>query len=295
MQNEPHYVNCCLKSFPTVEGLWEEFTASHRDIPALSKEEQHHLSELLHEYRQCKEELHRLRTMNLPEEFRQARHRRFKNQGEVWDFCAKHGLPNITVSKGNKKGLQDLDGKTILPPIYDDFCINYDDIEHLYPINYFVCKKEGKWGVVDNRNKTRIQFEYDRIFRIINSAYLFFVQKEGKKGLIKLTPYEVLDDGERKPKEQETMTFLIPCEMDEICFIDYKNIFIFYQNNETCERKYGWMWEAESDPKSYSPCIYDELYIPIPCTDNSIPFDDEFFEARRGQKFDYVLIWTHQC
>lgn len=295
MQNEPHYVNHCLKSFPTVEGQWEEFTASHRDMPALSKEEQHHLSALLHEYRQCKEELNRLRKLNLPEEFRQARHRRFKKRDEVWDFCAKHELPNITVSKGNKKGLQDLDGKTILPSIYDEFCINYDDIEHLYSINYFVCKKEGKWGVVDNHNKTRIPFEYDRIFRIINSAYLFFVQKAGKKGLIKLTPYEVLDDRERKPKEQETMTFLIPCEMDEICFIDYKNIFVFCKNNEAGERKYGWMWEAESHPKSYSPCIYDELYIPLPLTDNSIPFDDEFFEARRGQKFDYILIWNHQC
>lgn len=297
MQNEPLYVNDCLKSFPAMEELWEEFTASHREMPALSKEEQHHLSTLLHEYRECKEEMYKHREENLPEEFHQARKKRNKKRKEVWAFCAEHGLPNIIVSNGDKKGLQDLDGNTVLPSIYEEFCLNYDDIEHLFPINYFVCKKDGKWGVVDNHNKPRISFEYDRIFRLVNSPYLFFVEKDGMKGLVKLTPYEVLEDyGKRLPKEKETMTFLIPCEMDEICFIEYKNLFVFCKKDEGGERKYGWLWETtEPNPKSFSSCIYDELYIPLPWTEKSIPLDDDFFEARRGQKFDYILIWNHQC
>ena len=295
MKHEPRYVKDYLKSFPTMEELWEENDARHRSQP-MSPDEKHQLSAILQEYRDCKEQMYIQREANLPHEFHQARRARNKKRREVWKFCAEHGLPNIVVSHGNKKGLQDLDGKTILPAIYDDFCMTHDEIEHLLTINYFVCKKDGKWGVVNNHNKTRIPFEYDRIFRFVNSADFFYVEKAGKKGLIALTPYEVYDDwGKRLPKQEETMTFRIPCEMDDIYYIEDKNLFVFRQEVNG-ENKFGWFWDASvPTPQSFSPCIYDELYIPVPWLQNPISYEDDFFEARRGKTLDYILIWTHQC
>jgi hypothetical protein len=211
----------------------------------------------------------------------------------LWDFCAKHGLPNIIYAQGEKKGIRDLDGNAILPAIYDAFLPTEDNIEQLLPINYFVCKKDGKWGVVNSHNKVCILFEYDNVFRLVGHPYLFYVEKDGKKGLVKLTPNDEL---QTLTEQQESMTFLIPCEMDEIYFIEHEILFVFRQviNGED---KYGWVWETtEPNPKSFSPCIYDQLYIPTPCTpENPISYEDAFFEARKGNKFEYVLIWTHRC
>jgi hypothetical protein len=276
--------------------VWRIHNIQYQGQPVLSNEENMHFSALIREYRECKEQMCKLREEGLPQAFERARRARNKKRKELWTFCAEHGLPNITVSHGTKKGVQDLDGKTILPAVYDEFCRTDDEIERRLPTNYFVCRKGCKWGVVDRHNKTRIPFEYDRVFRFVNSPYLFYVEKAEKKGLVKLTPFEVYDrSGKRVPKQEETMTFLIPCEMDDIYFVQHKNLFVFRQTVNGGD-KFGWYWEtAEHNPKSFSPCIYDELYIPVPWQRKSMCYDDDFFEARRGKTMDYILIWTHQC
>ncbi len=303
MEYEPIYVVDYLRSYHTIVELWEENDAMYKEMPSLSTEENRHLSNILQEYRESKEQMYKYREENLPHEYHQARKARNRKRKEVWDFCAEHGLPNIIVSKGDKKGIQDLDGKTILPAIYDEFCMTHDAIEHIIPIYYYACRKDGKWGIVDRRNKVRVPFEYDRIFRLVNYPYMFYIEKDGRKGLVKLTPFEVYDDrGKRMPKQEETTTFVIPCEMDEIYFIEHKNLFVFpkpnmfLQHKPTEEYKYGWYWETSiPNPKSFSPCIYDELYIPVPWLENPISYTDDFFEARRGKDFDYILIWSHTC
>ena len=301
---EPLYVVDYLRSYPTLAELWEENDALYRKMPPPSAEEHRRLNALLQECRECEEQMYKYREENLPREYRQAQKARNKKRKEMWNICAKHGLTNVTVHNGDKKGLLDLEGKKILPAIYDEFCITHDDIEQILPIHYYVCKKDGKWGVVDKRNKVRIPFEYNRIFRLVSYPYMFYVEKNGRKGLVKLTPFEASDNrGKRRPKQEETMTFVILCEMDEIYFIEHKNLFVsrqpnmFLQHMPSEEYKYGWYWETSiPNPKSFSPCRYDELYIPVPWNPESPTlYDDDFFEARIGNEHEYVVIWTHIC
>ena len=293
VEYEPMYIVDYLHSYPTLAELWGENEAQYRKMPPLSADEHKHLNALFQEYRECIERMYKCQARGLTKEYNQAREAWKEKQREAWTFCAEHGLPNIVVHNGDKKGIQDLDGEKILPAIYDEFCVTHDAIEHIVPINYYVCKKDGKWGVVDKRNKVRIPFEYDKIFRLVNYPYMFYVEKDGKKGLVKLTPFEVYDESvKRQPKQEETMTFVIPCEMDEIYFIEHKNLFVFRQEN-----KYGWYWETSiPNPRSFSACIYDELYIPVPWSPEcQSSYDDDFFEARKGKEHEYIVIWTHIC
>ena len=133
---------------------------------------------------------------------------------------------------------------------------------------------------------------------------MFYVEKDGRKGLVKLTPFEAFDNrGKRRPKQEGATTFVIPCEMDEIYFIEHKSLFvfrkpnIFLQHRPTEEYKYGWYWETSiANPKSFSPCQYDELYIPAPWRPESpTSYDDDFFETRKGKEHEYIVIWTHVC
>ena len=179
MEYEPIYVVDYLRSYHTIVELWEENDALSKEMPSLSTEENRHLSNILQEYRESKEQMYKYREENLPHEYHQARKARNRKREEVWDFCEEHGLPNIIVSNGDKKGIQDLDGKPILPAIYDEFCMTHDAIEHIIPIYYYACKKEGKWGIVNNHNKVRLPFEYDRIFRLVNYPYMFYIEKDG--------------------------------------------------------------------------------------------------------------------
>jgi hypothetical protein len=284
---EPIYIVDYLRSYPTVVELWEKNDALYHKMPPPSTAENHHVSNLLREYREC-----------------QDRKVGNKIKKEMWNLCAKHGLTHLIVHNGDKKGIQDLDGKKILPAIYDEFCITHDDIEQILPVHYYVCKKEGKWGIVDKRNKIRVPFEYDRIFRIVGYPYMFYVEKDGRKGLVKLTPFEAFDNrGKRRPKQEGATTFVIPCEMDEIYFIEHKSLFVFrkpntfLQHRPTEEYKYGWYWETSiANPKSFSPCQYDELYIPAPWRPESpTSYDDDFFETRKGKEHEYIVIWTHVC
>ena len=279
MKYEPIYIKEYLKSFPTLSQIWADNDAHLRHLPPMTKDEKRHLSTLIDDYHECKD----------PNE-------RITKRDKFWNFLAMHGLSNMVCSHGPLKGILDLDGNRILPAIYNRFCITYDNIERMLPVNYYACQKDGKWGVVNRYNRTRIPFEYNRIFRLVNSPYLFYVETKGKKGVIKLTPYET-DDGRDKNtlEHEETATTIIPCEMEEIYFIEHINLFVFRQTING-KNKFGWYWETSTpNPNSFSPCIHDELYIPSPPTEESTSYEDDFFEARRGKSMEYILIWTHRC
>ena len=148
MNYEPIYIEEYLRSFPSVKELWEANDSEKRNSPALTPEENRHLHELIKEYRICSENKNQL-----IQKYHITHDKRERKRQALWDFCAKHGLPNIIYAQGEKKGIRDLDGNAILPAIYDAFLPTEDNIEQLLPINYFVCKKDGKWGVVNRHNK----------------------------------------------------------------------------------------------------------------------------------------------
>ncbi|QKJ61656.1 WG repeat-containing protein [Flavobacterium sp. M31R6] len=80
------------------------------------------------------------------------------------------------VTKNNKKGLITKEGKIIIPPIYDSLFYNNDET--------IILSKIDKYGVVTIRNKSVIPFIYDMIYvensYSKKKADEFYVRKEGK-------------------------------------------------------------------------------------------------------------------
>ena len=177
----------CAKEYKyTLEELWGERNAQSRTCIGLTKEERLHLAALFKEYHE--------------NSGKENRSQRRKVRKTICRFLTNHGLPCVVVSNGDKKGIHDVFGRRVIPAIYDKFCINYDKI---FPMNWFVCSKDDKWGVVDNHHRIQLPFEYDCIFRLYDSRNLFFVEREGKKGLVSL---------------KDSCSFVIPCEMDDIYY-----------------------------------------------------------------------------
>lgn len=90
-------------------------------------------------------------------------------------------------------------------------------------------KKGGKWGIIDDENKTLISFEYDEKFRFAKTMQ---VRKDGKWGII--------DDKNK---------VIIPCEYDEK-----------FKLAETMQIKKGGKWGIIDDKnKVIIPFVYDSI------------------------------------
>lgn len=94
----------------------------------------------------------------------------------------------FTSVKNNKVGMLDLQGKPLLPCIYD------------MPIdigkNHILCSLKGKWGIVDFQNKEMLPHIYDDM-RNVRGEYkssIFIIKKDGKYALGDTVAYKPVTD-----------------------------------------------------------------------------------------------------
>lgn len=69
------------------------------------------------------------------------------------------------VSIKNKHGIMNIDGTYLIQP-------QYEDLTHISK-HFLLAKSNGKWGVIDYSEKIHKDFQYDSIYKIIDSKYLY--------------------------------------------------------------------------------------------------------------------------
>jgi hypothetical protein len=96
------------------------------------------------------------------------------------------------VSKNGKKGVVHHYGdsakmKLVIPISYDDIAYVQDNFVSSYlPANsnfIFVVKKDGKYGLLNENEKTLLPFEYDLINELAGGMRMFELTKNNKKGI----------------------------------------------------------------------------------------------------------------
>lgn len=162
------------------------------------------------------------------------------------DFLFDDRVP-ILIEENGRKGLKMSDGKIVIPPIYDTIeqMRSFTTSSYLYKV-----VKDGKYGMIDvehDKVVTRLDVEYSSFQCLPNDDLLLC--KNGKYGVWDWHIY-------------------IPCEYDEITFIEYEKkqkigeLEWDYQDNYLLLRrgnKYG-LWSNET---KLLPTIYDEIAPPI--------------------------------
>ena len=109
-------------------------------------------------------------------------------QGEKWGAIDKNGnvilaevfdeiderisTPCMVVTLSGKKGIMSYEGRIIVYP-------DCEDVRSFYFYNTFGVKKEGKWQIVDRKNRPKNAQFYDDI-REISGSGMFAVLKDGK-------------------------------------------------------------------------------------------------------------------
>lgn len=161
------------------------------------------------------------------------------------EMLFEDGIPTIFEESG-KKGIKMGNGERIVPSIYDT-------IKELdMPTFQYSVELEGKFGVLEidfNGNvATKLEIEYD-LFQYIKYGEYYSVRKNNKYGIWH-------------------NDLCLPCEYDEITFIEYEKKQILgelewdYHDNYLLLRKgnkYG-LWSIDT---KLLPTIYDEIAPPI--------------------------------
>ena len=201
-------------------------------------------------------------------------------ENAIETFCKDTGYPNLVFVKKGKKGLRSIDGREVLPPVFDDICFTFDGFYNLLGYYYgheFVVKRNGKWGVVDNDQEIVIPFEYDFIFRkpFIDGKYILI--KDGKQGMAY--------------RGSRFISIPIGVEMDAVYQVPEMDLTLF-----TKDGKWGWWWPEDSKYsdfyESYSGPLYDEIFIQRVDYRSMDDEYDEYFYARKGDELYYILYWT---
>jgi hypothetical protein len=151
----------------------------------------------------------------------------------------------ITVTRNKKIGLYDIkEEKERIPPLYKRLDI-YESISHDL---IFAMNEKDQWGVLDKENKQRIPFDYEDASFEVNG--LVFLKKKGKWGAINFTHQKVV----------------VPFEYDEIKAI-YNNFPknslapARYAYNAILAKKNGlWGTLSEKGEEMISP-QYDHLFV----------------------------------
>lgn len=178
---------------------------------------------------------------------------RFRDRAWIIDFdgqpisviqCVDCYHSYFAVEKDGKKGVIDKNFEEIIPFEYEavgdrnnyvTFVELNSDLETTSELSTYPVKKNGKWGIIDDRNKIRCPFDYDAIDPDYWSDMITV-----KKG----TFWGVIDFAQR---------VIIPFEFDSILFYDSR---YFLKKGE----KWGTMQVNES--ASDVEFVYDEILFP---------------------------------
>jgi hypothetical protein len=132
---------------------------------------------------------------------------------------------NFIVTSGEKSGVIDKEGKTVLPVLYD----------HITTIGYpkaigFTLSLNGKYGVLDSVGKPVIPFEYDAMtFMWRYKSPLYIIQKNAQWGIVDQTNHLLL------PIEYAEITvdehgygYFLKKKRDKNNPVNYRNEFVGY-------------------------------------------------------------------
>ncbi len=89
-----------------------------------------------------------------------------------------------------KFGFTDSNGDWAIQPVYDE-------IAEFYGLPYAFVKSKGKWGLIDQRNKTILPFEYTKVIfdeYLLGDEQNVIVVKNNKYGIVSRTTGKVLID-----------------------------------------------------------------------------------------------------
>jgi len=111
--------------------------------------------------------------------------------------------PLARIDKKSKKGFIDVNGKIVIPTIYDD--------AQYYSEGLIAVRKKKLWGFIQKNGKMAIDFQFDAVYPF--SGRYSKVKKKGKWGLI---------DKEGK--------FILPANFDQLQ--DFNGYIVGYQNNQ---------------------------------------------------------------
>ena len=195
---------------------------------------------------------------------------------EIQAYWRGHGYSKLVFEVDGKKGIKDIEGNEALPAEFEDAHFTFDD-RWLAPFrDNYVVKKNGKWGIVNDKQEVLLPFEYDDIYRLPDSTEYYVVAKDGKQGLI-------------NPHHLDVVT-PIPITMDTIYYVPDWDLTLF-----TRDGKWGWWWSEPKDNgffENYSEPIYDEIFVQRNEYRSMDDEDDDCIIARRGDQLYWILYWT---
>ena len=267
----------CQHEFQTCYEVWQELEAEAR-THHLTDEQQDEILKMMDRYKFNRQKSYELKG----DEQRKFVYKEvYPLKDAIKSYCIENGYPNLIFVKDGKKGLRSIDGKEILPPIYEDIRFTYDYfffVKFFYGFHYVV-KSEGKWGVIDNDLKTIIPFEYDCIFRKPESDDYYILIKDGKQGMANI--------------EGRYVTIPITVSMDAIYYVPIWDLTLFTRGG-----KWGWWWWTNEVGKrlyeNYSEPKYDGILVQ---RGEDIHVDheyDQYIYARLGKELKWILYWTNK-
>lgn len=210
------------------------------------------------------------------EEYEQKeRYELFPLQDKIRKFWQQYGYSDLTVVRDGCVGLKSWTSGIVVPPIYEDICLTYDSLEILIQHRYVV-KKDGKWGVINEKQEVLIPFEYDRLFMIPQHHGRYTLVKDGKQGVAELrNTDDLLDIG-------------VPVEMDVVYAVPNWDLYLFTKNG-----KWGWWFPCVEEDKSfyhyYNAPAFDKIYIP---PEEEIDDDEVTFIVKDGREYLDILYFT---
>ena len=243
----------------------------------LSAEEDSEVNRLIAQYQQLYAEIELLKHDNAmcKEYGDRLRKELFPLQDRIAEYWKQHGYSDLLIREGDKVGMMKMEGGVAIHPVYDDICLTYDGQEFFFQTD-FVVKRNGKWGLVNQRQEVLIPFEYDCIYRKPHTTDAYIVEKNGRKGVM------------NKEYPDCMVREVVKCEMDTIYDVPGWDIVLF-----TKDGKWGWWWSGDDKfYRSYHDAEYDEVFIQ-PIEDvRQMDDEDETFFVRKGDNFEEVLYWT---
>jgi hypothetical protein len=97
---------------------------------------------------------------------------------------------NYFIADNCKCGFIDIDNNIIIKPIYDDV---FDFDKHN---NFTTVKFNGKWGAINSKNETLLDFKYKALLRLSNDIdnILIYSETRFKFGLMTISNIIITDD-----------------------------------------------------------------------------------------------------
>lgn len=270
------YLKTWQSKFRTCYEVWEECNKKAM-ANRLTPEQEEQLVTLICERNRIYQDVKQLEKdeVTSKEAFKMLREQQFPLEDEIKLFWQEKGYSDMLVRKDGYIGLKSLDGGMALPAVYEDICLTYDDREFFHQW-LFVVKKNGKWGLVNDRQEVLIPFEYDKAFRKPDSEHYILI-KDGKQGVASI-------------EYPEGKAYIpVPVEMDAVYNVPGWDLCLFTKNG-----KWGW-WFYNSDGyyKNYSEPEFDEVFVqPIEEVRQMEDDEDEVFTVRKGNEYYYILYWT---